>query len=74
VIFATVRGRTVGLKSGDNGSAFTLADVRRLAVDAGLDPQGTERSCYIGLSALPDLEAIAEHRGIVVVRISRAAS
>jgi hypothetical protein len=74
VIVATVTGRTVGLKSADNGSSFGPADVRRLAVDAGLSPQGTARSVYIGLSALPDFEAASEHAGYVVVRTGRGSS
>jgi hypothetical protein len=72
VILATVTGRSVALKSVSNGSAFGPAEVRRLALDAGLDPQGTSRSCYIGLSALDDFEALAEHRGIVVQRVGQA--
>ena len=71
VIIATVTGRTVSLKSVRNGSGYGPAEVRRLAVDAGLDPRTTPSSCYIGLSALPDLEALAEFRGIVVQRSTR---
>jgi len=74
VIVATVTGRTVGLKSVTNGSAFGPADVRRLALDAGLDPRTTPSSVVIGLSRLPDLEALAEFRGIVVQRTGRVAS
>jgi hypothetical protein len=72
VILASVRGRTVALRAVDNGSGFDLAAVRRLAIDAGLDPQGTTRSCYIGLSDLLDLEALAEFRNVVVQRVGRS--
>jgi len=74
VILATVTGRSVALRAVDNGSGLDLAGVRRLALDAGLEPQGTARSCFLGLSSLPDLEALAEYRGIVVQRTGRAAS
>ena len=74
VILATVTGRTVGLKSVTNGAGFGPADVRRLAVDAALDPRTTPSSVVIGLSRLPDLEALAEYRGIVVQRVGRVTS
>ena len=72
VILASVRGRTVALRAVDNGSGLDLAGVRRLALDAGLEPQGTARSCFIGLSSLPDLEAYCESMtNVVVQRVGR---
>jgi hypothetical protein len=47
---------------------MTNADIRALALSAGLQPRHTPRTTFVGLSDLPDLEALCEHRGVVVTR------
>jgi hypothetical protein len=68
VVIATIRGRTVALSAAQNGAGLTNTDVRALAVSAGLKPRHTPRTTFVGLSELPDLEALCEYRGVVVQR------
>jgi hypothetical protein len=67
VVIATIKGRTVALSAAQNG-VLTNTDVRALAVSAGLQPRHTPRTTFVGLSELPDLEALCEYRGVVVQR------
>lgn len=70
VVIADVRGRTVHLKPAQNGSGMSPADVRALATAAALVPHTTPSSTFIGLSALPDFEAMCEVSDVVVQRTS----
>ena len=69
VMLATIRGRVVSLSPVDNG-AMTVADVRALVALATGEGRNTARGSIVGLSRLADVEALAEHRGVVVVRRS----
>jgi len=68
VVIADVRGRTVYLKPVDNGSGMSLADVRALVTSAALLPHTTPTSTLIGLSELPDFEAMCQVAGVVCQR------
>lgn len=68
VVIATIRGRTVALAAVLDASGFTNSDVRSLCVTAAIEPRTTAHATFIGLSELPDLEALCEVRGVVVVR------
>lgn len=69
VMLATIRGRVVSLSPVDNG-AMTVADVRALVTLATGEGRSNARGSIVGLSRLADVEALAEHRGVVVVRRS----
>lgn len=71
VILADIRGRTVVLSPVDNGSGLTVADVRALCTAAALEPTTTVRSTFLPVAQLPDLEAMCQHRGVVVQRRKR---
>jgi hypothetical protein len=68
VVVADVRRRVVALRAVDNGSGFGFADVGRLVLSAGVTPRAAGSGYLIGLSELPDVEALAEYRGVVVQR------
>ncbi len=72
VVVASIRGRIVTLRPADNGSGFTSSDVVALATAAALLPRVTKGGVVIGLSMLPDFEAMAESRRVVVQRTGRA--
>jgi hypothetical protein len=71
VITASVRGRTVALRAVTNASGWTRYDVERLVTSAGLFPRTASDAVFVGLSELPDVEAMAEHSGVIVVRMER---
>lgn len=68
VVLAGIRGRVVRLVPVDNGSGTVLADVVALARAAALDPRVANGGALLPLRSLPDFEAMAETRGVVVVR------
>lgn len=69
VVVVTVQGRTVRLTVANNGAAFTVDDVAQLARLAGLEPRVVRASLVVlPLSALPDFEAAAKVRRVVVQR------
>ena len=71
VVLAVITGRTVRLEPVDNGAGLTTMRIRALATAAAIEPRCTARSTLIGLRRLPDFEAMAELRGVVVQRIDR---
>jgi len=68
VVLAGIRGRVVRLVPVDNGSGTVLADVVALAHAAALEPRVANGAALLPLRLLPDFEAMAETRGVVVVR------
>lgn len=68
VVVVAIQGRVVRLAVIDNGAAYTYLDVAELCRTAGLEPRVSRGAVVIGLSSLPDLEALARIRGVVVQR------
>jgi hypothetical protein len=70
VVVATVGNTITALKPASK-SAACPSDVRALAVAAALEPRSTASTTWIPTRSLPDLEAYAETRGWIVVRVKR---
>jgi hypothetical protein len=69
-VVATVGKSVTALKPASK-SAACPSDVRALALAAALEPRSTASTTWIATRSLPDLEAIAEMRGWIVVRVKR---
>jgi hypothetical protein len=71
VVFADIRGRVARLVPIDNGSGYVLADVVALARAAALEPRVSNGAALLSLRSLPDFEAMAELKRVVVIRRAR---
>lgn len=68
VIVTHTSGRSVRLSVAPNGSTWTSADVVALVAAAAIEPRVTPRAVWIRIGELPDVHAIAQARGVTVVR------
>ena len=68
VVIVTVAGRLARLTVAANGSGYTLRDVVELARVAGIDARSARGAVLVPVRSLPDLEALARLRSVVIHR------